>query len=105
MLTQEPPTPPEPTTAFAGVTPVFYIAILIIIAGIVAWKYKATREFIVILCSTIVGFIIGCCITGTGYISIGLGMALATAGLLLSIAVVVFIRIYRERKTAATSQQ
>lgn len=94
----EPPPPPEPEAPFfGGVTPLFYAFIILVVAGILAWKYKAIKEFTVILCSTIAGFIIGSMITETGYINIGLGMASAIAVLLLSTATVAVIRMLRPK--------
>ncbi|MEM3618393.1 MAG: hypothetical protein QXK47_04890, partial [Candidatus Bathyarchaeia archaeon] len=82
---------------FGGVTPLFYVFIILVVAGILAWKYKAIKEFIVIVCSTVGGFILGSMITETGYINIGLGMASAVAGLLLSTATVAVIRMLRPK--------
>jgi len=97
MLTQEPSPPaPEEPTAFLF-SPITYIVIILIIAGVVAWKYKAIHEFIVIVCSTIGCFIVGF-IAIPDYPSFGLASALALAGLLISIAAVTFVRMLKTKK-------
>jgi hypothetical protein len=97
LLTQEPPVPtPEETPPF-GPTPLLYIAIVIVVAGIIAWKYKAIPEFIVILCSTIGGFIVGFIATPP-YGNVGLGMMVAIAGLMISTALVILLRLIRKTK-------
>jgi len=102
MLTQEPPTPEPPTPEAFLLTPIFYILIVLIISGIVAWKYKAILEFIVIVCSTIAGFIIGS-IAIPDYPSFGLAMASGLAGLLLSIAAVTFVRLLKSKRATTTN--
>ena len=102
FVAQEPPIPEPSETPPFGLTPLFYIAIALILAGVIAWKYKAILEFIAILCSTMAGFIIGFAATPP-YGNVGLSMMLATAGLLLSIVVVAFIRIVKPKKAFATT--
>jgi len=103
MLTQEPPTPapsPEPEPFF--LTPIFYILLVLIVSGIVAWKYKAIPEFIVIVCSTIGGFLLGF-IAIPDYPSFGLAMASGIAALLLSIAAVTFVRLLKSKRATTTT--
>jgi len=97
MLTQEPTPAPSPEPEAFLLTPIFYILLVLIISGIVAWKYKAIPDFIVIVCSTISGFIIGFIATPP-YGNVGLGMIVAVVGLLLSIAAVTFIRILKPKE-------
>ena len=97
LFTQEPPTPTPDETPPFGPTLLLYIAIVLIVAAVIAWKYKAIPEFIVIVCSTIGGFIIGFIATPP-YGNVGLGMMVAVAGLLLSTAAVTFIRILKPKK-------
>ncbi|MGB9671952.1 MAG: hypothetical protein ACPLZY_02260 [Candidatus Norongarragalinales archaeon] len=102
FATQEPPIPePSETPQFAP-TQLLYIAIVLIVAGIIAWKYKAILEFIAILCSTAAGFVIGFIATPP-YGNFGLGMMIATAGLLLSAAAVAFIRIIKPKRASTTT--
>jgi hypothetical protein len=97
FLSQEPPVPtPEETPPF-GPTPLLYIAIIIAVAAIIAWKYKAIPEFMIILCSTIGGFIVGFVATPP-YGNVGLGMMVATAGLMISTAIVALLRLIRKTK-------
>lgn len=102
LLTQEPPAPTPDETPPFGPTPPLYIAIIIVVAAAIAWKYKAVPEFIVILCSTIGGFIVGFIATPP-YGNVGLGMMVAMAGLLLSTAATAFIRILRPKRVATAT--
>lgn len=105
LLNQEPPPPPTPEeTPSVLPTPIIYIAIIIVVAGIIAWKYKAVPEFIIILCSTIGGFIVGFVATPP-YGNVGLGMMIAIAALLLSIAAVTFARLIKPKKVATATPQ
>ncbi len=100
LLTQEPPVPtPEDTPPF-GPTPLLYLLIVLIVAGVVAWKCKAIHEFIIIICSTIGGFIIGLVLTPP-YANIGLGMMVSIAGLLISTAIVTIIRLVLKAKRSS----
>jgi len=101
VLTQEPPvpTPGEPPGMLPS--PVIYVAVAIVIAGIIAWRYKAVLEFIAIFCSTIGGFIIGLVATPP-YANIGLGMMIAIAGLMISSALVALLRLIRKTKQTTT---
>lgn len=98
LLTQEPPIPPPEETPSISPTPLIYVAVAVIAAGILAWRYKAVPEFIVILCSTIGGFLIGMTITETGYVNVGMGMVAAITGLLIATAAVTFARIILKNK-------
>ena len=102
LLAQEPPTPTPDETPPFGPTPLLYIAIVIVVAAVIAWKYKAIPEFIVIVCSTIGGFIVGFIATPP-YGNVGLGMMVAMAGLLLSTAAVAFIRIVKPKRVATAT--
>jgi hypothetical protein len=97
LLTQEPSTSTPDETPPFGPTPLLYIAIVIVVAAVIAWKYKAIPEFVIIVCSTIGGFIVGLIATPP-YGNVGLGMIAAVAGLLLSTAAVTFIRILKPKK-------
>jgi hypothetical protein len=96
-MMQEPPvpTPDEPPNFLPN--PVIYITIVLIAVGVIAWKYKAFIEFLAVVCSTIVGFIVGAIATPP-YANIGLGMIVSTAALLLSITVVAIIRLKQRAK-------
>jgi hypothetical protein len=97
LIAQEPPIPPPHETPPFGPTPLLYIAIAMVVAAVIAWKCKALPEFIVIICSTIGGFILGFIATPP-YGNVGLGMMVAVAGLLLSIAAVAFTRILSRKE-------
>jgi hypothetical protein len=102
LIAQEPPVPEPSETPDILPTPMIYIAIVIVVAGIIAWKYKAIPEFIIIVCSTIGGFIVGFIATPP-YGNVGLGMMVAMAGLLLSIAVVTLVRTVLKTRRVATA--
>jgi hypothetical protein len=97
FLSQEPPVPTPGEMPPFGLTPLLYIAIVIVVAAVIAWKYKAILEFIIILCCTIGGFIVGFIATPP-YGNVGLGMMVATAGLMFSTAVVALLRLIRRTK-------
>jgi len=102
FFAQEPPIPEPSETPPFGLTPLLYIALALIVAGVIAWKYKAILEFVSILCSTMAGFIIGFAATPP-YGNVGVGIMIGTAGLLLSIAVVAFIRIVKPKRASTTT--
>jgi hypothetical protein len=93
-VTQEPPVPTPREFPSMLPNPLIYVAIAIVVAGIIAWRYKAILEFIVILCSTIGGFIIGLVLTPP-YANVGLGIMVSIAGLLISVAIVTIIRLLK----------
>jgi|GEM_PF-3565557 len=100
MLTEEPPPPPpEPPPLepepFIFLTGFFFLSMALLISGIVAWKYKAILEFIVIVCTTIAGFIIGFMVLT----NMAFAMFSAVAALLLSIAAVALVRILKKPET------
>lgn len=104
-MSQEPPvpTPREPPSMLPN--PLIYVAIIVVVAGIIAWRYKAILEFIVILCSTIGGFIIGL-VSTPPYANVGLGIIVSIAALLISIAIVTILRlIQRARQTSDLLQR
>jgi len=101
VLTQEPPVPTPRDPPAIIPSPLIYVAIAIVIAGIIAWRYKAILEFIVILCSTIGGFIIGL-VSTPPYANIGLGMMVAIAGLMVSAAIVALMRLIRKTRQTTT---
>ncbi|MDI6847946.1 MAG: hypothetical protein QMD23_07480 [Candidatus Bathyarchaeia archaeon] len=72
VMAREPPVPPPHDTPTLAPTPLLYVAIAIVVAGIIAWRYKAILEFIVIVCLTIAGFLIGLVMTPP-YLNVGLG--------------------------------
>lgn len=92
LISQEPPVPTPHETPNMLPSPLIYIAIVIVIEGIIAWKYKAIFEFIIIVCSTIGGFIIGLVLTPP-YANVGLGMIVSIAALLISTAIVTILRL------------
>jgi hypothetical protein len=101
LLAQEPPTPTPDETPPFGPTPLLYIAIVIVVAAVIAWKYRAIPEFIVIVCSTIGGFIVGFIATPP-YGNVGLGMMVAIAGLVISTAIVTLLKLIRKAKQTTT---
>lgn len=97
ILATEPPTPTPPDTPDFVPSPMIYIAVILVVAGIVAWKYKLIWEFIAVLCSTIAGFIIGFVATPP-YANVGLGMVIALAALFLSAAIVTVLKLAQKTK-------
>ncbi|MEM3458969.1 MAG: hypothetical protein QXJ62_05555 [Nitrososphaeria archaeon] len=95
VLSQEPPTPTPNDTPDILPSPIILIAIAIIIAGVIAWKYKAHLEFAAITCATVGGFIIGLILTPP-YANIGLGTMTSLAALFLSTAIVITIKLIRK---------
>lgn len=96
-MSQEPPvpTPGEPPSMLPS--PLIYVTIIIVVAGIIAWRYKAILEFIAILCSTIGGFIVGLVLTPP-YANVGLGIIVSIAALLISAAVVTILRLIQRTR-------
>jgi len=102
VMAQEPPVPTPHEIPAMVPSPVIYVAIAIVVAGIIAWKYKAIPEFIIVVCSTIGGFIIGL-VSTPPYANVGLGMIIAIAGLLLSTAIVTLIRLTLKARRLSTT--
>ena len=101
-VSQEPPVPtPRPTPDFVP-SPVIYIAIAMVVAGVIAWRYKAILEFIVIVCSAVAGFVIGLVLTPP-YANVGLGMIVSVAALLISTAIVTILRLIQRAKQTVAS--
>jgi len=92
MLTEEPP--PVEVEPFY-LSPFFYIFVFLVVLGIVAWKCDAILEFIVMVCTTIAGFIIGFLILP----NMAFAMFSAVAALLLSIAAIALVRILKKPET------
>jgi len=97
QLAQEPTPMPSPEPEPFLLTPILYILIVMIIAGIVAWKYKAIPELVVIICTTLGSFILGF-IAIPDYPSFGLAIASAFVGLMFSTAIVIVIRLIRKAR-------
>lgn len=102
ILTQEPPVPtPSDMPDFAP-SPMLFIVVAIVVAEIIAWKYRAYIEYLAILFSTIGGFIIGIMLTPP-YANIGLGIMTSMAALFLSTAIIIIIRLIQRAKQATTT--
>ncbi|MEM3697747.1 MAG: hypothetical protein QXQ94_09670 [Candidatus Bathyarchaeia archaeon] len=95
VLSQEPPTPTTNDTTDILPSPIIFIAIAIIIAEVIAWKYKAYLQFAAITCATVGGFIIGLILTPP-YANIGLGTMTSLAALFLSTAIIIIIKLARK---------
>jgi len=95
MLTEEPP--PMEVEPFY-LSPLFYVFVFLLVLGIVAWKCDAILEFIVMVCTTIAGFIIGFMAIPDNP-SMGLAVFSAVAALLLSIAAIALIKILKKPET------
>lgn len=95
VLSHEPPNPTPNDTPDILPSPIILITIAIIIAGVIAWKYKAYLEFAAIACATIGGFIIGLILTPP-YANIGLGAMTSLAVLFLSTATIIIIKLARK---------
>jgi len=104
IAAQEPPVPTPRELPSMLPNPLIYVLFAIVIAGIIAWKHKAILEFIVILCSTIGGFLIGL-VSTPPYANVGLGMIIAIVGLLISSAIVTLLRLIRKTRQTLRSSR
>ncbi|MEM2969341.1 MAG: hypothetical protein QXR63_00215 [Candidatus Bathyarchaeia archaeon] len=95
VLSQEPPAPILDDIPDILPSPMILIAIAIIVAGVIAWKYKAYLEFAAIICSVIGGFIVGLILTPP-YANIGLGIMVSLAALFLATATIVVIKLAKK---------
>ena len=77
-------------------SPFGFILVAFVILGIIAWKYRAFLDFLFFLVSTLAGFIVG--LLRFEYVSIGYAMMCAMAGLLISLAIDIGIRVYFKMK-------
>lgn len=103
LLMQQPPPPTPEETPSVVVSPAIFVVIALIIAGILAWKYRATLEFLIILCSTLGGFIVGFA-AAPPYGNVGLGMMIALASLLFSLAAILLVKLALKMKREDASE-
>lgn len=99
-LAQEPQVPTPRDTPNLAPSPIIYIAIAIIVSGIIAWKYRLIIEFVAVVCSTVGGFMIGLIMTPP-YANVGLGLIVSIAALLISTAAVTMLRLAQRVKQPA----
>ncbi|MGF3573722.1 MAG: hypothetical protein ACQXXG_09945 [Candidatus Bathyarchaeia archaeon] len=70
--------------------------------AVIAWKYKAILDFLFFISSTVAGFLVG--LLRFEYVSIGYAMMCAIAGLMISLAGDLGIRLYVKLKREADRQ-